>query len=192
MRSWVPVSAAVAPVALIGGWTVAAGRQPAAYDPVTDTISALAAGGATDAWVMTLGLAVVGGAHVATALGLSEARLPARVVLGTGGVATVMVAVYAQPSAGHFPAATVSFVALAAWPALSGLPSRRAGLLAAGGLLGLVGWLGVELGRDQWVGLVERVAAGAQTLWPLVVVVALSRLRRGSPRSVRPSGRPQA
>ena len=187
MRSWVPVSAALAPLALIGGWTVAASRQPRAYDPVTDTISALAAGDATDPWVMTLALAAVGGAHVATAVGLTEAGLPARAVLGAGGVATGLVAVFAQPSAGHFPAAAVSFVTLAGWPALSGLPTRRGGRLAAAGLLALVGWLGVELARDQWVGLVERVAAGAQALWPLVVVVALTSRRR-----VSPSGTPRA
>lgn len=173
MRSWVPISAAMAPLALIGGWTVAGARQSAAYDPVRDTISALAAHGAHDPWVMTAGLAVVGGAHVATALGLEEARLPARVVLGAGGVATILVAVFAQPSGGHFPAATFSFLALAGWPALSGLPSPAAGRWAAGGLLALVGWLGLELGGGAWLGLVERVAAGAQALWPLAVVLVL-------------------
>lgn len=173
MRPWVPVSASLAPLALIGGWTVAAARQPVDYDSVRDTISALAAAGAEDPWVMTTGLVLVGGAHVATAIGLEEARLPGRLVLGGGGVATVLVAVFAQPSVGHFPAAIVSFVALAAWPAVSGLPTPGLGRLAAGMLLGLIGWLGVELGRDELVGLVERVAAGAQALWPLAVVVAL-------------------
>lgn len=33
------VSAAAAPVALIGGWTLAQTRQSAGFDPVTDTIS---------------------------------------------------------------------------------------------------------------------------------------------------------
>jgi len=178
MRRWVPFSAVVAPVALIGGWTVAAARQPQSFDPVTDTISALAASGAEDPWIMTLGLALVGGAHVATAVGLDEAQLPGRVVLGAGGVATALVAVFAQPSAAHLPAATLSFAALAAWPAVSGLPSRAAGVLAAGGLLGLVGWLVAELGGGAYLGLSERVAAGAQALWPLVVVAVLGRRRR--------------
>ena len=173
MRPWVPLSASLAPLALVGGWTVAAALQPTGYDSVRDTISALAAKGAADPWVMTAGLAVVGVAHLATALGLEEARLPGRLVLGAGGVSTVLVAVFAQPSGGHFPAATVSFVALAVWPALSGLPTRRTGRWAAVVLLGLVGWLGVELGRGEWVGLVERVAAGAQACWPLAVTVAL-------------------
>ena len=40
---WGVVSSAMAPVLLVGGWTVAAGRQPPAFDPVADTVSALAA-----------------------------------------------------------------------------------------------------------------------------------------------------
>jgi hypothetical membrane protein len=182
----VPASSALAPAALVGGWTVGAARQPEVYDPVRDTISALAAEGARDPWVMTAGLAVLGGCHVATALGLTEARPFGRMVLGVGGVSAVLVAVFAQPSAGHFPAASVSFVALAVWPAVSAVPSRRAGLLASGALLTLLAWLGVELDGGHVLGLSERVVAGAQALWPLAVVVALrSRARRtsGSARS---------
>ena len=47
------VSSAAAPVLLIGGWTVAAGRQRGGFDPVVETISALAAHGADDRWLMT-------------------------------------------------------------------------------------------------------------------------------------------
>jgi hypothetical membrane protein len=176
MRSWALASSAAAPVALIGGWTIGAARQPAAYDAVRDTISALAAQGARDPWVMTTGLAVLGGCHVATALALVEARPLGRVVLGIGGVSAALVAVFAQPSAGHFPAATVSFVALAVWPAASGLPGPRSALVASGCLLGLLAWLGVELGGERGgdlLGLSERVVAGAQAVWPLAVVLAL-------------------
>ncbi len=173
MRRWVPVSATLAPVALIGGWTLGAARQPRSYDPVRDTISALAAHGAEDPWLMTSALVVLGGCHVATAAGLVESRPLGRLVLGAGGVAAVLVAVFPQPSAGHFPAATASFVALAAWPAFSGLPTRTAGLVAAGGLTALLGWLTLELGGGDLLGLSERVVAGAQAMWPLAVVAAL-------------------
>ena len=61
MRKITWVSATAAPIALIGGWTVAATRQPEAYDATRDTISALAAHGADDRWLMTAALAVVGG-----------------------------------------------------------------------------------------------------------------------------------
>ena len=78
MRTWAVVSASVAPIALIGGWTLAATRQPAGYDPVRDTISALAARHAADPWIMTAGLAVLGACHVVTAAGLTDVGRPAR------------------------------------------------------------------------------------------------------------------
>jgi hypothetical membrane protein len=173
------VSAPLAPVALIGGWTVAATRQPAAYDATQDTISALAAHGATDRWIMTAGLVVLGGCHVVTALCLDEARPLGRALLGAGGVTAVLVAVFAQPSAGHFPVATASFVTLAVWPALAGVPDRRTGWVAAGALTALLAWFALEL-DDTRVGLAERVVAGAQSLWPLAAVLLTRRAgRRG-------------
>ncbi len=175
MRRWVPFSAVLAPTALIGGWLVAAARQRDGFDQVRDTISALAAHGADDRWVMTSALVVLGGAHVATAAGLDEAAVGGRVVLAAGGVSAVLVAAFPQPSAGHFPAATVSFVALALWPALSGLPTKAEGRWATGGLLALLGWFAWELGQDRLLGLTERVVAGAQALWPLAVVLILLR-----------------
>jgi hypothetical membrane protein len=188
MRAWVPVSAGVAPVALIGGWTVAAGLQPAAYDPVRDTISALAAHGAEDRWLMTAALAVLGGCHLLTAVGLTEARPLGRLVLGAGGATTVLVAVLAQPSTLHLPVATASFVALTVWPVASGLPTRRAGALATAALGTGLAWLGVELGHRDLLGLSERVVAGAQAVWPLAVVVVVRRgTRRGTRRGVRRS-----
>ncbi len=50
---WGVVSSAAAPVLMAGGWTVAASLQPR-FDPVAGTVSALAAQGAADRWVMTL------------------------------------------------------------------------------------------------------------------------------------------
>jgi hypothetical membrane protein len=179
MRRWVPFSAGLAPTALIGGWLIAAARQRDGFDQVRDTISALAAHGADDRWVMTTSLVVLGGAHVATAAGLEEAATAGRVALAVGGVSTVLVAAFPQPSAGHFPAATISFLALALWPALSGLPTRTGGRSATVGLLALLGWLTLELGEGRLLGLSERVVAGAEALWPLAVVIAL--LRRATP-----------
>jgi len=183
---WALASAGAAPVLLVGGWTLADALQPPGYDPVRDTISALAALGATDRWVMTSALAGLGACHVVTALGLRPARLRGRVVFGVGGVATVMVAAFPQPAHGnslsHTVAATVAFVALGAWPALaarrspSPLLSRPVSLAASGVLLGLVAWFAAELHGGQR-GLAERAAAGAQALWPLAVVVTTRRVR---------------
>lgn len=176
MRRLAPVSAALAPLALIGGWTLAASRQPGGFDATRETISALAAQGAADRWVMSTALVVLGGCHVVTALGLTEARPAGRAALAAGGVAAVLVAVFAQPSAAHVPVAAASFVALTVWPGLAGVPSRRAGWAASGVLAVAMVWLGVELGGPR-AGLAERAVAGAQALWPLATVVAL---RRGS------------
>ena len=176
MRKITWVSATAAPVALIGGWTLAATRQPEAYDATHDTISALAAHGADDRWLMTAALAVVGGCHVVTAYGFEEAAPLGRVLLGLGGVATGLVAVFAEPSEAHFPVATASFVLLAVWPAASGVPTPRAGWVAAGAMSALLAWFGTELGGER-VGFVERVAAAAESLWPLAAVALTARRR---------------
>ena len=103
----------------------------------------------------------------------------------TGGVATVLVAAFpvragAGRSVPHTVAAAAAFVALAAWPAVggrrgAGLPwGLRAGVSAgaSAALFGLLGWFYVELSTGGLqLGLAERVAAGAQALWPLVVVI---------------------
>ena len=188
---WGLVSSAAAPVLLIGGWTVAAGRQRGGFDPVVETISALAAHGADDRWLMTAALAGLGTCHLTTALALRAAASPGRVLLAVGGVGTLLVALFPLPaggdgSAAHTAAAAVSFVSLAAWPLLAGRSStevaalRPAVSVAAGAvLLGLVGWFFVELVADtDRVGLSERVAAGAQSLWPLAAAWGARRLRR--------------
>ena len=183
---WGLVSSAAAPVLLIGGWTVAARLQPAGFDPASDTISALASLGAHDRWVMTAALAGVGVCHIVTALALRPFPRPGRLLLGAGGVATLLVAAFPLPdgdagSVPHTLAAGVAFVALSAWPAASWRRGTRrpapvrpvVALGAATVLLGLLGWFGAELAADDGrVGLAERVTAGAQALWPLTAVLA--------------------
>jgi hypothetical membrane protein len=181
------VSASVAPVALIGGWTVAAARQPAGFSSVRETISALAGLAATDRWIMTVGLAVLGLCHLMTAAGLRPVATPGRALLAIGGAATILVSLLPLPRVGtsmaHGLAAGVGFIVLALWPALA---IRRAGPtaprvlraavsgVAALVLAGLVWWFGVTLYVTHVdVGLAERFAAGAQALWPLVAVLTL-------------------
>jgi hypothetical membrane protein len=191
---WAVVSAATGPVLLIGGWTLAQARQPASYDPVRDTISALAAQGATDRWVMTSALAGLGACYMVTAAGFAPARRAGRAVLFGGGVATLLVAAFPQPAHGnsipHTVAATLAFTSLGVWPAFAGRRSTRAPLLtlpvsalATVALLGLVVWFAAEIHGGQR-GLAERAASGAQALWPLAVVLtsrrALSRSKEGS------------
>ncbi len=195
---WVLVPAVIAPVALVGGWTWGAARQPPGYSAVSQTISALAARDATDRWIMTAGLALLGVAHVGTALGLGgSVRPPARGVLALGGLATVAVSLFPQPagngsSTAHVTFATVGFVALtlwvpaaldrrAAWPLRAPATAAATAVLAA-----LLIVFGLTLSGDV-VGVTERLLAAAQAVWPLAVAVGLL-VTRPAPRPARPSG----
>ena len=181
---WGLVSSAAAPVLLVGGWTVAAGLQPRSVNAVASTISALAADGATDRWVMTLVLLTVGVCDIVTGLALRPAGVPGRLILIAGGMAGVLVAANPEPARGASQAhafwAAIGFIALTVWP-LGGMrrgSSAPAGLrpavsaVAAGVLLGLLLWFAAELmTRGGQIGLAERVLAEAQAVWPLAVVL---------------------
>lgn len=199
---WGVVSSALAPVLLVCGWTVAAGLQPGSFDAVSRTISALAAEGAADRWVMTLVLLGVGACDVLTGLALRPATSAGRLILITGGVAGMLVAAIPEPagsggSLAHAFWATSGFIALTAWPVAGarrepcvpyGLqPAVSAG--AAGVMLCLLVWFGAELfaGLGQ-AGLAERILAETQAVWPLAVVVtAAGRLAPGR-RTQAPRG----
>jgi hypothetical membrane protein len=187
VRGWVAVSTIAAPVVLIGGWSLAASRQPPGYHPLRDTISALAARGATDSWIMTSALALLGACYVAASSGLTEIGAVARVLLALGGVATLAVAALRQPNAGHVPAAAVAFVALAVWPAACARPVRRYGVVATAVLLALLLWLGLELRAGNVVGLSERILAAAEAVCPLGIVLFYASAHRK--RSTAPSTR---
>ena len=196
---WDVASSGTAPVVLAGGWMIAAGLQPRSYNAVAGTISALAAEGAADRWVMTLAFLVVGACDVMTGLALRPAASAGRLILIAGGVAGMLVAASPEHAGGgslpHEFWATVGFVALTAWP----LAAQRRGAsvpwglrpavsaLAAGVMLGLLVWFGAELitGSGQ-AGLAERVLGTAQAVWPLAVVLSC---RRSLSRAwARPAG----
>ncbi len=190
---WAVVSALAAPVLLIGGWTLAGAVQPVPFDGFVRTISELAARDTPDRWLMTSALVGLGLSHLATAYALAPAAAAGRLVHGLGGFATLLVAAFPLPgggrsSAAHTATATVAFISLAVWPAFAStrrpVPTQpvatvlgpRVSAMATCALLLAVGWFFTELLVDgQRVGLAERVAAGAQALWPLVVVLSLRR-----------------
>lgn len=180
---WSVVSATLAPIALIGGWTIAAAVQPEGFDSTSETISALAAVGTPDRWIMTAAIAITGVCHMITAAGLQEAARPGRVMYALAGLATVLVAIFPLPSSNgsgvaHGVTAGASFIGLALWPVLArnvraqnptlrgGVPLLATTLLS---LLVLAFFVASTTGAGG-VGLLERVAAGAEALWPLVVV----------------------
>ena len=120
---WGVLSALLAPLLLVGGWSVAAALRPDAYDPMRRTISDLAAARAPHRWVMTFALLGVGLCHLVTAAALRPVAVPGRAVLALGGVATLLVAANPLQAAGssgaHTAAASVAFGALACWPLLA-------------------------------------------------------------------------
>ncbi|MEP7766216.1 DUF998 domain-containing protein [Sanguibacter sp. 26GB23] len=181
---WAVVSAVVAPVAMIGGWTLAQAQQPS-FDPVRQTISDLATQASTAPWIMGTGLALTGVAHLVTAAGLRPVPRPARVLHALGGLATVAVAAFpsdTHPGA-HVVAASIGFGALATWPAwarrrrATGVLRPAVATTASVVLLALLVVFLLELWQvtsdGSATGLTERLVAGAQALWPLVVTLAL-------------------
>jgi hypothetical membrane protein len=185
---WGLVSATASPVLLIGGWTVAAGLQPPGFSPMADTVSALAAIGATDRWFMSLVFVVVGVCDIVTGLALRPARLAGRLILIAGAIAGILVAAYPEhPGSGSVPHtlwASLGFAGLSAWPAWAyrrgpdtpwALQRAPAYSIVAVQFLLLI-WFVVELivtgGQGGQVGLAERLVGGTQAAWPLVVVLS--------------------
>jgi Protein of unknown function (DUF998) len=181
---WGVASAVVAPFVLIVGWTIAADLQRGRFDPVSQSISSLAAYGATDRWFMTTVLLVVAGANLITGLGLRPAALYGRVLIVTGGVFGIFIALSPEPMGGgslrHFVTAGISCAAMTAWPLFARRPEAWAPiglrpdvcLWATVTISAIVVWYCLELiTGGSLIGLAERVLTGAQTVWPLAVVV---------------------
>jgi len=154
---WGVVSSAAAPVLMVGGWTVAASLQPR-FDPVADTVSALAAPGATDRWVMTLTFVAVGVCYVLTALAMRPAGTAGRLILITGAVAGMLVAANPERAGdaypwGHIIWASIGLAGVTGWPAGAwrrgtAVPWGLRPAVAAAAvvvLLALVLWFGAEL-----------------------------------------------
>ena len=173
MRTWAVASAIAAPVAMIGGWTWAQRRQPPGYNPVTQTISALAELDATDRWIMTIGLFVTGVAFILTAAGLPEAGRWGRALLTVGGAAVIAVSLLPQPAPLHPVFAGISFAALALWPVFSLVPGRTIRLTVTSMLVLLLVWFGFQVDGGPYLGLSERILGAAEAGWPLAVVLGI-------------------
>jgi hypothetical membrane protein len=198
---WAVAAAGAAPVLLIGGFLLATAVQPATYDPVRDTISALAEHGAVDSWLMTSAIAGVGLCYLLAALGLQPAGRIGRVLLAGGGVATLLIAVFRVPRHGYSLPHELAVIATAltccTWPAFASrrppaarLLTRAPSFLATGVLLGLAAWYTLE-SHGPLLGIAERCAAAAPALWLLAVAVTTRRARaRRRIHRTSPVGRP--
>jgi hypothetical protein len=181
------VASAAPPVLLAVGWTVAASIQTRPYDPVADTVSALAGTGATDRWLMTLAFALAGAGEIVTGLALRSARMAGRLILIVGGIAGIGVAgcpvTMGDGAPGsHIAWAVIGLAALAVWPAAA---SRRGPAVVPWGLrptvsvratavfLVLLAGFGLELVTSGGLaGLTERVLGEAQSAWPFMVAMS--------------------
>ncbi|WP_145501594.1 DUF998 domain-containing protein [Streptomyces sp. CFMR 7] len=191
MRSapwWALLSSGCAPVLLVGSWMIAQQRQGPEYDPTKDTLSVLAAYGATSYWLMTGMLLVLGTCYVVTAHALREAAPAGRVALAGGGLCALALTVVPAPSSGgaleHGAVAALGLVLLAVWPPLAAVRGRGPvpwGLrldvaLGASALMGATAlWFLAELQSAGAPGVAERVVTFVQALWPFLVVVSCRR-----------------
>jgi Protein of unknown function (DUF998) len=195
---WGLLSSVMAPVLMAGGCIGAAALQPHSYDQVADTVSALAAPGAADRWVMTLTFLVVGACDAVTGFALRPARAPGRLILIAGAVAGMLVAASPEQAGTRFPVphmiwAAAGCVALVTWPAGAWQRGRSVpwalrpavSAAAVAVLLALLGWFAAELiTAGGQAGLAERVFGAGQALWPLAVVVSC---RYAASTATRPS-----
>lgn len=188
---WGTAAAAAAPLLLVAGLLAAAELQPPGFAAFSGTVSSLAGQGASDSWVMTLTFAAVGTCEVLTGLALRAAALAGRLVLTGAGVCGLLVAAFPEQLGGstvHAFWAGWGFGGLVLWPVFA----RRRG--ASGNaavpwalrpgtcarvtvtLAALTLWYAAEQAtRGPMMGLAERTAGIAQTVWPLVVILSCRR-----------------
>jgi hypothetical membrane protein len=186
---WATVSTALAPLLMVGAWLVAEALQPPAYSPLRSSISGLAALGATDRWIVTGALYLVGACYLVTAAILPGLRAPARIVLLIAGISSVGIADSPQPVQGtnpqHLVWTSLGAVAIAIWPAFtaSRATSRplilrpRAVAVVTALSVALLAWLIAETQGGSALGLAERLVTGTQVTWPFIVILALRNAR---------------
>jgi hypothetical membrane protein len=190
MPWWGVASSTLAPVLLIGGWTAAADLQPVPFDPISRSISSLAAEGMPYRWLITMALLGVGACQIITGLALQQAGDHGRILLILGGVSGVLIAANPQlrhsGSAVHEIFSFTGLVFMTIWPlaAIRRDPGAPRALLAGAArgytvvTLVLVLWFTAELFHGPMLGLAERAVTGDQTLWPLVVVLSVLAAKR--------------
>lgn len=188
---WGTTAAAAAPLLLMGGLIAAGELQPPGFAAFSGTISSLAGQGASDSWVMTLTFAVVGACDAVTGLALRAAARAGRLMLIGAGVCGLLVAWFPERLGGssvHAFWAGCGFTGLVLWPVFARLPGTRENTsvpwaLRSGtcacvtvALAALTLWYAAEQATTgPAMGLAERAAGIAQTVWPLVAVLSCRR-----------------
>ena len=165
----------------LAGLVAAQSAQPS-LDPLSFSLSALASLAATDRWIMTTTLIVVGALNVLVALGLRRVPSTGRVLLGSGGAFLVVTALFPQPVHGvdpvHMVVGGLAWFGFGSWPlalvaSRTTTPRVRAASAAVVGLIAvLVGWFVWEMTTSgAWYGVSQRAAFVAMCAWPVVMAV---------------------
>ncbi|HEY7176288.1 MAG TPA: DUF998 domain-containing protein [Micromonosporaceae bacterium] len=201
---WAIICSTAAPILFVTAWLIAGLLQPPSYSPMRNTISGLSGQAASDRWIVTAALAIVGGSYVITAAGLHGVRLAARIDLLIAGGAGIGVAACPQPADGtttvHLVFATIGAAAIAIWPALtargrnceSAVIALPIALTVTAVFVAMLGWLFIEARTGgAWLGMVERLDASLQICWPPVLAIALYRADRQRQREPEPLEMPR-
>ncbi|MFC5063752.1 DUF998 domain-containing protein [Actinomycetospora atypica] len=165
----------------LAGLLAAQAAQPS-LDPLSFSLSALASLAATDRWILTTTLIVVGALNVLVALGLRRVPAAGRVLLGSGGAFLVVTALFPQPVHGvdpvHMVVGGLAWFGFGSWPlalvaSRTTTPRVRAASAAVVGLVAvLVGWFVWEMVTSgSWYGVSQRAAFVAMCVWPVVMAV---------------------
>ena len=193
LSRWAVVSTVLTPVLMTGAWLVAEALQPSNYSPLRSSISGLAALGATDRWIVTCALFLVGVCYFVTAGCLPSLRRSARIVLLIAGISSIGIAFSPQPVDGsnamHLIWTCLGAAAITVWPAFtaSRAPSPPLILRARGAVavtavfLVLSAWLVAETQHGSALGLTERLVSGIQITWPFIVALALRKAQGREP-----------
>ena len=192
------ISSILAPVLFIGG-TIAGEQMFPGFNPMSQTISELAALNAPTYVFVTVVFLCTAVCHVITAVFTPGIGIPGRVALGLAGCATFAVGLFPLPSVEgtsvpHRIAAIIGFILLAVWPVL-GMRFRRDvpwvvrpwAAVGATLILGALCFWFLGVWSNPWlgyVGLVERLAADLETIWPALVVIGLYVAQRRRARLV--------
>ncbi len=190
MPWWGIASSVLAPVILIGGWTLAADLQPVPFNAIQRSISALGAVGMPYRWVIAVTLIGVGICHVTTGIALRAAAETGRSLLVIGGISSILIAVNPQPRGGgslaHEAFSLVGVVVMTIWPLAAvrrdwsapfGLRPAAVVVVTAFTLTLLV-WFTFELFHGPELGLAERTVTADQSIWPLLVVLSVQWARQ--------------
>ena len=196
---WAVVSTALAPLVMIGAWLLAEALQPPSYSPLHSSISGLAALGATDRWIVTSALFLVGACYFVTAGCLPRLRGPGRIVLLVAGISSIGIALAPQPANGsnamHLVWTCLGAAAITIWPALTASRASPPPILRPRTAVAvtvvffiLSAWLVAETQHGSALGLTERLVTGVQMTWPLVVALALQKAHRRQRQTPVPAG----